>query len=43
MKTNKELNTEYDARQKDKVRPSQPVYQFRELEAIVRQWIVGSK
>jgi hypothetical protein len=43
MKTNKELNTAYDARQKDKVRPGQPVYEFKALEAVIRSWITGNK
>lgn len=43
MKTNKELNTAYDARQKDRIRPSQPVYNFKALEAVIRSWITGSK
>ena len=43
MKTNKEKNTEYDSRVQDKVRPSQPVYDFETLGAVIRQWIIGSK
>lgn len=43
MKTNKEKNTEYDVRVRDKVRPSQPVYDFKALEAVIRQWITGTK
>lgn len=43
MKTNKELNTAFDARQKDKIRPSQPVYNFKALEAVIRSWIAGNK
>ena len=43
MKTNKEKNTAYDARQQDKVRPSRPVYEFQALEAVIRQWIAGSR
>jgi hypothetical protein len=43
MKTNKELNTAYDARQKEKVRPAQPVYEFKALEAVIRSWITGNK
>jgi len=39
MKTNKELNTAHDAKQQDKVRPKQPEYQFKELEAVIRQWV----
>jgi len=43
MKTNKEKNIDYDARVQDKVRPSQPVYDFKPLEAVIRQWITGNQ
>ena len=43
MKTNKEKNTEYDVRVQDKIRPSRPVYDFKALEAVIRQWITGTK
>ena len=43
MKTNKEKNTDYDARVQDKIRPSQPVYDYKPLEAVIRQWITDSK
>ena len=39
MKTNKELNQAHDARMAEKVRPKQPEYQFKELEAVIRQWV----
>jgi hypothetical protein len=39
MKTNKELNQEYDQRQQERVRPKQPEYNFAPLEEVVRQWI----
>ena len=42
MKTNKELNTEYDLKQKDRVRPKQPEYNFAPLEEVVRQWVTRS-
>jgi len=38
MKTNKELNTEYDQRQKERVRPKQPEYNFKPLEDVIRAW-----
>ena len=38
MKTNKELNTDHDARVQGRVRPSQPVYDFKPLEAVMRVW-----
>ena len=34
MKTNKQKNTEHDQR----VRPKQPVYDFKPLEAVMREW-----
>jgi hypothetical protein len=43
MKTNKEKNTEYDARVQDKIRPSQPVYDYKPLEAVIRQWITDNQ
>lgn len=43
MKTNRELNQEYDRRQADKVRPKEPVYDFKPLEAVVRKWVEASK
>jgi len=42
MKTNKELNTEYDKAQQDRVRPKQPEYNWEPLEAVIRQWILKS-
>ena len=43
MKTNKELNTAYDKSQADRVRPKIPEYNYKDLEAVIRQWIIGSK
>jgi hypothetical protein len=40
MKTNREKNTEHDKKEILRVRPKQPNYQWKELEAIVRQWVV---
>jgi hypothetical protein len=37
--TNREKNMAYDARQAAKVRPSTPVYNFEELEQVVRSWV----
>lgn len=42
LKTNKELNTEYDKREQARVRPKQIEYKFKELEAVIRQWILKS-
>ena len=41
MKTNKEKNTAHDAR--DQIRPKHPVYDFKALQAVIRQWITGTK
>jgi hypothetical protein len=43
MKTNKQLNTAHDARVQDKIRPKQPVYDYKPLEAVIRQWITGNQ
>ena len=40
-KTNRQKNTEHD--QREVVRPKQPVYDFTELEAVMRQWVKGSE
>jgi len=41
MKTNKELNTEHDKREQERVRPKQPEYIWEPLEAVVRQWALN--
>lgn len=38
MKTNRELNQEYDAKQQAKIRPKTPVYNFKPLEDIMKKW-----
>ena len=38
-KTNKELNQAYDKKQAERVRPKQPVYNFKPLEEVVRKWV----
>jgi hypothetical protein len=43
MKTNKEKNQEFDAKQKERVRPKGPTYNWQPLEAVIRQWITGNK
>jgi hypothetical protein len=43
MKTNKEKNTEHAGRELLRVRPKQAAYVFEPLEAVIRQWITGSK
>lgn len=37
-KTNRDKNTEHDRKELLRVRPKQAQYNFKELEAIVRQW-----
>ena len=37
-KTNKELNTEHDKRQQEKVRPKPKQYNYEELQAIILKW-----
>jgi hypothetical protein len=37
-KTNREKNLEHDARQAEKIRPKQPDYNWKELEAVIRSW-----
>jgi hypothetical protein len=39
MQTNKELNTAYDKRQQERVRPKGPVYNFAPLEEVIKQWV----
>ncbi len=41
-KTNQELNKEHAGRELLKVRPKQPVYDFKPLEEVVRKWVTGS-
>ena len=43
MKTNKEKNTEHAGRELFRVRPKQAAYVFEPLEAVIRQWIMGTK
>jgi hypothetical protein len=43
MKTNKELNQAYDTKQAERVRPKGADYDFKPLEAVIRQWILGNK
>ena len=43
MKTNKELNTEHDRRQVERVRPAPKAYDYKELEAVIRQWVLTNE
>jgi len=38
-KTNRELNQEYDAKQAEKIRPKQPVYNAKPLEEVIAKWV----
>ena len=40
-KTNREKNIEHDNR--EVIRPKDKVYDFKPLEAVIRQWITGNK
>ena len=42
-KTNRELNKEHDGKELLRVRPKQPVYDFKPLEGVIRQWIATGK
>jgi hypothetical protein len=43
-KTNREKNMEHDRKEILRVRPkTDRNYQFKELEAIVRQWVIGAR
>ena len=39
MKTNKELNQEYDAKQAEKIRPKGIEYNFKPLEEVIANWV----
>jgi hypothetical protein len=43
MKTNREKNQEYDARQGNKVRPKDPKWDFKPLEDVIRQWVTKNE
>jgi len=38
-KNNRELNQEHDQRQSERVRPPQPYFDYKPLEAVIRQWV----
>ena len=40
MKTNREKNLEHDQKQKERVRPKQPTYDFKPLEQAIRSMIL---
>ena len=44
MKTNKELNQEFDARQTARVRPKDTIeYNWKPLEEVIRQWVLKNE
>lgn len=44
MKTNRELNTAYDTKQAEKIRPKEQIeYNWKPLQDVIRQWIARSK
>ena len=42
-KTNKELNTAYDAQMKERVRPTTKEYQWEALDKVIRQWVTKNE
>ena len=43
MKTNREKNTAYDAKQAEKIRPSQPEYNWKPLQEVIHKWVTNAK
>jgi hypothetical protein len=43
MKTNKELNTAYDTKQNERVRPKTPEYIWEPIEQVIRQWVTKNE
>ena len=43
MKTNKELNTAYDNKQKERIRPKEPEYNWEPLAQVIRQWVTKNE
>ena len=43
MKTNKELNQDFDKKQAERVRPQGPTYNFKPLEDVIRQWVTRAE
>lgn len=41
MKSNREKNKEHLRREQERVRPKEPVYEFKALEDVVRRWVTG--
>jgi len=43
MKTNREKNTEYDAKAQASIRPKEPEYNWKPLEEVIRQWVLKNE
>ena len=43
MKTNRELNTEHDKKQAEKVRPKEVEYNWKPLQDVIHSWIAKAK
>lgn len=43
MNSNTTKNRDYDAKQTAKVRPTQAVYNFAELERVVNNWVLATR
>jgi len=43
MKTNREKNTEYDAKAQASIRPKEPEYSWKPLEDVIRQWVTNNE
>jgi len=43
MKTNREKNTEYDAKAQASIRPKEPEYSWKPLEEAIRQWVLKNE
>lgn len=43
MKTNREKNTEYDAKMQERMRPKEPAYNWKPLEDVIRQWVTKNE
>lgn len=42
-KTNRDKNKEHELKELMRVRPKQPVYDFKPLEEVVRKWVRGDE
>ena len=43
MKTNREKNTEYDAKAQASIGPKEPEYNWKPLEEVIRQWVTKNE